>query len=195
MEAKGTHNWWMIGFFIVLFVAEFERELLVIASNDAEPLVSKSIYSFGDLAVAEGQWVRADGGDTLTPNAVHFQCRRSEGACYAASYRTHEDRVYRPELDRFDAEFGTDSITMASRGDCVTTVTRIDLATQEAVQTRIKSDGWRESFANTPELLKSCQALEDRIVSRLSGWDDPALKRDPLEGHFVPLLKAVAALL
>ena len=184
----------MIGFFIMLFVAEFERELLVVATNDAKPLVSKSIYTLGDFTVAEGQWVRADGGDKLTPQAVHFECRTNEGTCYAASYQTHDEYAYRPELDRFDAEFGTDSITMTSSGDCVTTVTRIDLATQEAVQTRVKTDGWRERFADTPELLRSCEILEDRLVARLSGYDDPGLEVDPLAGHFVPLISIVGAL-
>ena len=185
-----SRNWWKYGFFVLLLIAEFEREMIVIAQDpEAKPLVSQSVMSFGDTISAEGQWTRSDEGGKLLPSPLAIECSRERQECIIASYDVNGEFVSRPNLDRFNADVAANEVVIRSDNDCYSLTTRIDVAAREVSQVRQRNEGWQDAAFSDPIFKETCNNLEDRIVSRLVGYDDLSLQTDPLDGHFVPLIK------
>ncbi|WP_448661730.1 hypothetical protein ACG3SL_13760 [Sphingomonas sp. CJ20] len=179
-------NWWKVGFFVMLVLFEFAREIAVLGvATKAQPNVAASVTSFQGYTVAKGRWTRVDGGGALMPATVTIQCVRERSECVEAAVRVLGTYVSAPDVNIYPATFTKDSISYESAHHlCVTYSTRIDLKLQKVFAVRDKK-------ANATEPL--CRPTEARVEMQLGNGFDA--DREPLKSHFVPLISAFAAIL
>ncbi len=176
-------NWWKIAFFVALFAFEVAREWAVIASaQEARLVASKSVHSFGGLVSAQGMWTRLDGGDRLVPAVVRIECSRERGECREASISAHDGAVGIPSTNIYPAQFASDAVTYENTDPvCARYSVRIDLKLEKVLAVR----------TTTGNKLELCKGMEPRIEMQLGdSWDN---LEDPMKGHFVPVMRAVVA--
>ncbi|MBX7532032.1 hypothetical protein K3165_03730 [Qipengyuania sp. 1XM1-15A] len=179
---------WLIGGFVLfLLVAELVREDFVLSAKpEARPLVREMVFDFGDTVTVQGRWTRTDGGGELVPHATRIECSRSRAECIEAGYQINGLTISSIGLDRRPAVFEEGSVTMRNETPaCVIYTTRIDLQAQQAYQVRMR----KEELDTLGEEVCADMAVEDRIEMQLAGYDHPSFDKDPLEGHFVPLVR------
>lgn len=183
---KARRNWWKVAFFALLFVFELTREIAVIsAAGVAQPNSQATMFQWEGFVRAEGSWKRIDGGGKLVPGTVTIECRPERKECTEASVRVMDDYVFAPELDHFAATFTADAVTYVNDvPDCAKYSVRLDLALKKVFAVRER----KEAPANP-----NCALLEKgRIEMQLGdGYDSDT---DPLQGHFVPLLRLLGAI-
>lgn len=182
-------NWWKIGFFVMLILFEFAREIAVVASTErAQPNVSKHIFSMGGYVAARGRWRRSDGGSEIIPGVVTIVCRKETGQCVEASVSSFSGKYFgSPELDWFDANFAADTVSYENDSAlCARYAVRIDLTQKRAFATREKKPGSKD-VTGAP-----CEILEDRVAMELG--DGLSANPTPFQGHYVPLLQFTQAI-
>ena len=179
-------NWWKIGFFVLLFVFEVSREIIVIqADASAKPSVSFHLFRFRDFTSAEGVWKRTDNGGKMSSAIIKVECNQSQGSCTMVDVQMNELWVSPPNISRFDAKFTPDSITFDDdSAECVTLKFRIDLTLK-------KVNAIREQKPNTPD-NELCGKIEKRIDLTLA---NPDYSDSPTDKHFLPILSVLAAIL
>lgn len=185
-ELKRGRNWWKIAFFVLLFMFELARELLVVSSGpQARPVSRARVFAMQGYVVAEGTWKRIDGGGKLVPGTVTIECREERGECVEANTAIHDNSVFSPDLSLFKARFTAEAVTYENDfPDCARYTVRIDLKLEKTFATRER----KENPGN-----ENCAKLEPRIEMQLA---DGYEYEDPTEGHFLPLftvIKIVAA--
>lgn len=178
-------NWWKIGFFVLLFIFEFTREIAVLVSNDQSRIaVSANVFSVGGYTTASGQWVRTDGGERLLPTSVLIECNEDRAECLEVTTHMLTGSIGTPVIDRFKAEFAPGVVRYENENpDCARYSVRIDLDLEKVI-------ALRERKPNSQNV--NCQILEQRVEMALGNSYDNL--EDPLEGHFVPLIGAIAGL-
>lgn len=183
--AKPRRNWWKIAFFIALLAFELTREIAVLESaQGARPNTNAHLFSYGGYVRAQGSWKRIDGGGALVPGTVTIECHRETGRCLEASVMVSEQYVYAPEIDWFDARFSPVAISYENdRPDCARYSVRLDLKMQKVFAVRDR----KENPTNP-----NCANLERRIEMQLGDGFEPS--RTALDGHFVPIIRAIAYL-
>lgn len=183
--AKPRWNWWKIGFFIALFAFELTREYAVLAeAQGAMPNAFANVYGTEGYAAAQGQWTRIDGGDRLVPATVTIQCRQERGECIEVSTMVYDDYVSAPDVDLFRASFSPQAVTYENDiPECARYSVRIDLRLQQVLAARE-----RKERPTNP----ACANMERRIEMRLADSNDS--RPNALDGHFVPLIRIVAAI-
>ena len=182
---KSRRNWWKIAFFIALLAFELTREIAVLESaQGAQPNTNAHLFSYGSYVRAQGSWKRIDGGGALVPGTVTIECQRETGRCLEASVMVSEQYVYAPEIDWFDARFSPDAVSYENdRPDCARYSVRLDLKMQKVFAVRDR----KENPSNP-----NCANLERRIEMQLG--DGFESSRTALDGHFVPIIGAIAYL-
>lgn len=176
-------NWWKIGFFVILIAFEFAREGAVLEGSTPPTIAANASVSYSEPYVfARGRWTRVDKDEDLVPSSVYIECNELSGECIEASVAVWDDAVGTPQVSRFPAKFSNDSVSYQNEFPaCVTYSTRIDLKLKKAFAVRQHKE-------DMPDDL--CKGTEERIEMVLGdGW---RTKKDPLEGHFVPLISLVA---
>ena len=193
MEERQGRNWWKIGFFVLLFLLEVAREIVVIAgSAEAEPIVREHFLSGDGYTSASGTWKRADGGDPLNKGGVSIRCYRARGECYEAAYNVSGLNVFEPSITIFRAAFSDDTIAFKDDSSlCMSYLTRIDLAAKQVTRVRTKKALKGDEPGLSPEMQELCDRSEDRIEMVLSGYTIEDSIRDPTEGHFVPVFSFI----
>ena len=139
------------------------------------------IFTISGYTEADGQWLRIDGGGTLVPQLVRFQCDEARKECIGAGVMDLDGTVMPPNIDRFPATFSDGIISFSDDAPvCAVYQYRIDTKLNKAFAVREKR--------KNPEkpLIGSCDTLEDRIEMMLGGGLDLPEKL-PTEGHFVPI--------
>ena len=182
---KPRRNWWKAAFFVVLIAFELTREFAVLAGAEgARPNTPAHLFSYDGYVNAQGSWKRIDGGGALVPGTVTIECQRETGRCLEASVMVSEQYVYAPEIDWFDARFSPDAVSYENdRPDCARYSVRLDLKMQKVFAVRDR----KENPSNS-----NCANLERRIEMQLG--DGFEFSRTGLDGHFVPIIGAIAAL-
>lgn len=182
---KPRRNWWKAAFFVVLIAFELTRELAVLAGAEgARPNTHAHLFSYGGYVSAQGSWKRIDGGGALVPGTVTIECQRETGRCLEASVMVSEQYVYAPEIDWFDARFSPDAVSYENDlPDCARYSVRLDLKMQKVFAVRDR----KENPSNP-----NCANLERRIEMQLG--DGFESSRTALDGHFVPIIGAIAYL-
>lgn len=179
-------NWWKIAFFVMLLLFEGAREAAVLAeAQGAVPNGIAIVSSYGGFTTAKGRWTRIDRGDRLVPAVVTIDCRQDMGQCIEASSMVHDEYVYSPEINWFDARFADDAVTYESDApDCARYSVRIDLKLKKAFAVRERKDNPKNA---------NCATLESRIEMQLG---DPYESGTDLgKGHFVPIFSMIRAAL
>lgn len=179
-------NWWKIGFFLMLVLFEFAREWAVLASFP-EPKIATNAYvgSYGGFTTAKGRWVRLDGGGSMVPSAVNIECSQERGECLEVVANMMDGYLGSPEVDRFDATFGSDAVSYENDNpDCAKYRVRIDLKLKKVIAVRERKDNPKNEM---------CAKLEPRIEMTLG--DGYQRNEDPTAGHFVPLIDALGFVL
>lgn len=178
-------NWWKIGFFVMLLVFEFTREILVIENAvPPQPNVSVNLFHVRDYTTVSGVWKRTDGGEELVPALMTIQCRESDGYCTEVSTHFDKQYVFPAHLTRLEAEFQSDMITYVNdTALCVQYVTRLDLKLKKVSMVREAK----------PDAGKLCQGVEKRIEATLGDGFTPA--QDFTKGHFLPILSGLKLIL
>lgn len=176
-------NWWKLGFFVCLVLFELVREFAVVAgATGARPSVMALLYSSDGYVRAQGSWKRIDGGDQLIPTVVTIECDRQTGVCLEVSANINDNYVSAPEIDRFNATFADNSVTYENDNpDCARYAVRMDLVMKKVFSVRERKENRKNP---------NCKLLESRIEMQLSDGLD--LQRDPLKGHFVPMLQLLS---
>lgn len=185
VSPKPHRNWWKAAFFVVLLAFELTREIAVLgAAEGARPNTNAHLFSYGGYVRAQGSWKRIDGGGALVPGTATIECQRETGRCLEASVRVSEQYVYAPEIDWFDARFSQDAVSYENdQPDCARYSVRLDLKMQKVFAVRDR----KENPSNP-----NCANLERRIEMQLGDGFEPS--RTTLDGHFVPIFRAIAAL-
>ncbi len=185
IEPKPRRNWWKAAFFVALVAFELTREIAVLAGSEgARPNTSVQLFSYGDHISAQGSWKRIDGGGALVPGVVAIECQRETGRCLEASVTMSGQYVYAPEIDWFDAQFSPDAVSYENDfPDCARYSVRLDLKMKKVFAVRDR----KENPSNP-----NCANLERRIEMQLG--DGYESSRDSLDGHFVPIIRAIVAL-
>lgn len=180
---SSKRNWWKIGFFIAVFAFELMRELFVIqAAEGARPNAMAIVHGDDDYAEAQGSWMRLDGGSALVPGVVRISCRAATAECVEVSVTVNERYVHAPDISRFAATFGPGTVSYTNDvPDCATYTVRIDLKMEKAFAVRQKR----------PDASGPCALLERRIEMQLVDGHALSENIDPLEGHFVPIVRLV----
>lgn len=185
-KPKARRNWWKIGFFVALLAFEVTREIAVIeGSAEAQPNAYFSMFNAGTFATAEGSWKRIDGGEKLMPTTVRIQCWRDQGSCIEAYSSVMNGYFYPPDIDYFDAKFDGDAITYDNQSPkCASYSVRLDFKLKKVIAVRTKK----------PDAPKpDCNVLSDgRVEMQLANSYE---YRNPAEGHFVPVISALGAIL
>ena len=170
---------WKIAFFVALFAFEAARETVVINANHPVRFATSAVVnSYGDYIVAQGRWVRMDGGgDRLIPNVTSIQCNRTDQTCRMTDVTAYNGYVSEPTTSVYNATFTPDSASFADSDPvCVTTSYRIDVKLKKAFEVRDKKSGVAD---------KGCTGMESRIEGQLGdGWQK---SDESLDGHFVPI--------
>lgn len=183
--AKARRNWWKPAFFVVLIAFEIARESAVVsAAAGPVPNTFARIYSSDGFVTAEGTWKRIDGGGELVPSTVSIECRQQTGQCLEATTSIYDDHVFPPDLSYSRATFAEDSVSYVNDfPSCATYSVRIDLRMKKAFAVREK-----KANVSNPD----CSRLEERIEMQLANGRD--IKKDPLNGHFVPIFRLLSAI-
>lgn len=178
-----SRNWWKWGFFVVLFLLELAREVLVIQMAHTPTGPSLFIHSSDQHIHAEGMWVRTDKGQHILQNAVIIECRDDMGVCIE-SQTNLEEPVASPNISISSIKERTPYFVAYQIDDsiCARYETRIDLQQKRAFSTR---------FNKAPHVA-NCKGLEHRI--------DLELVDGPLHGNmdmaksesFLPLLRTLS---
>jgi hypothetical protein len=181
-HSKQRQNPWKIAFFVALFACEIMREITVLITlPSATPSTDAFFYSQEGYVQAMGSWKRIDGGERLAASTVTIECNRNSGRCLEASVRIDRQNVYAPDLAWFDAKFSLDAVSYENDWPaCVRYSVRLDLNMKKALAVRER----KENPTNA-----NCAKSERRIEMQLGDGYDPT--RDSLNGHFVPLLRAI----
>lgn len=179
-------RWWKIGFFVLLFVFELTREVAVMWANQTPQMsVNKLVKQYGQFVMAQGRWIRSDGGGRLIPLMAVISCDRETGKCEETTVTTNDNYVNTPDTSRYEATFTPDLVTYVNDDpDCVRYTTRLDLKMETASQVRERK----------PSTNPNCAIKEKRMEMRL---DDGFQREDSklaLEGHFLPIIKTLTAL-
>lgn len=185
--ARRGRNWWKLAFFVLLVAFELAREFAVLsAAEGAQPNSNGTVFEYNGYVKAQGSWTRIDGGGAMAPGTVTIECRPEEGRCLEASVMISERYVYAPDLDYFDATFSPQAVAYENENPvCARYAVRIDLRLKKVFAVRERKEDAKEP---------QCALLEKgRIEMQLGKGFDP--ERDPLEGHFVPLIQILAAIL
>ncbi len=180
-------NWWKIGFFIMLVLFEFTREIAVIA-GDPPPRVATSQYVGTTLGytLAKGRWARIDGGGKLLPGATSIQCDEEKAQCVEATASMFDGYVSDPDVSTYDAKFTTDQISYENADPiCARYNVRVDLKLKKVFAVRE-----RKPF--NPK-FPQCKNLEPRIEMTLA--DGYQRDEEPFGTHFVPMLRSIGWLL
>lgn len=178
-------NWWKIGFFVMLFAFEFVREIAVLNINNPPTIIANAtVGQLGPYISARGRWTRLDKDEDLVPSSVSIECNEASKECTEASVMVLDGGVGTPNVSRFPAKFEQDSVSYQNDTPaCVTYSTRIDLKLKKAFSVRD-----HKKDAQNDEL---CKGTEERIEMVLGdGWKT---KKDPLDDHFVPFMRVLAA--
>ncbi|MBM6577134.1 hypothetical protein KCP91_12195 [Microvirga sp. SRT01] len=179
-------NWWKIGFFVMLLLAEFAREWAVIASNEtARIAVSASMVSVGDYTVASGRWQRTDGGGSLTPSATQIECFESEGRCRESNVTVIDNGVGAPDTSTYQATFSPEAINYENNDPvCARYSVRMDRKLEKVFALRQRKPDTKD---------QACNQLENRIEMALSdGWTNDD---NTFDSHFVPVMRGLIAIL
>lgn len=177
-KAKPIHNWWKVGFFVMLFLFEMAREWAVIATYAPPKFsVSKHIGRVQTLVSATGRWRRTDGGSDLIPGAVRITCWEDRGVCHEISYNILNGNAGTPDMSTYDAKFTGDRVTYENDvPTCARYQVTIDLNVERVFALR-----QRKADATDP----ACESLERRVEMELAdGWEP----YNPPREHFVPLV-------
>lgn len=191
MDKPVGRNWWKIGFFVLLFLLEVAREIIIIA-NDAEarPLVGERFFSYDGSASATGTWKRTDGGEPLNKAAVSIRCDRDRGECYEAAYNIDGLNVFEPSINIHPAVFSDKEITFTDDSSlCMSYSTRLDLASEKVTRVRLKKVLRGDEPRLPPDWKELCDTSEARIEMGLSGYSAKDNLADPSEEHFLPVLR------
>lgn len=178
-------NWWKMGFFVMLILFELAREFAVVGSDEgAQPNGSKVIYATGDYVVAQGRWLRSDGGSPIVPSTVTIECERNRGQCVEVSVTAIGKHFFAPTLDWFDATFTPQGVSYENDNPaCARYSVQIDTVQKRAYATRN-----REAHPKNA----NCEKMEERVAMELGDGYLP--DQDPLKGHFVPFFQLLAAI-
>lgn len=182
-------NWWKIGFFLLLIAFEIAREAAVLASEDRPKLlVSKAVLGSGDYITAQGRWRRTDGGDPLTPSLTRIDCDRAQGTCRVIEVIIHDDYVWPPDVDEFEAQFVADGARYSWEAGCVRYDVRLDTSTSQATSVRSILPPSEQNSAS------GCQSvLDDRIEMVLSDGTSSELGDFKLpRDQFLPIARFVS---
>lgn len=185
---RKRRNWWKYAFFVMLFLFEGAREVVVLESDTkAKPNVQELQWVFGPAGFriinAEGMWQRVDGGEKLAPSTVHIECNEERKECLEVTASMIGDSVFVPDLMRFHATFAPDVVSYENDFPaCAKYQVRVDLRLKKVFAVREKKVVPKNQAALCNTLL------EDRIAMQLaaSGYEQPSLN-----GHFVPLFSAL----
>lgn len=180
-------RWWKIGFFVLLFVFEFTREVAVMNAYQTPQLaVLKLVKHYGQFVMAEGRWIRSDrGGDRLIPLMAVIRCDRETSKCEETTVNTHDNYVNTPDTSRYEATFTPDMVSYVNDdADCVRYTTRIDLKMENASQMRERK----------PSTNPQCAIMEKRMEMRLDDGYQHEDSKVALKGHFLPIIQALIAL-
>ena len=187
-QATRRWNWWKVAFVIVLLAFEIMRELFVL--NEAEgavPNETAHVFSYQGFVQVQGSWKRIDGGGSLVPGTVTIECTQETGRCLEASSMISDKYVFAPEVSWFDASFTLEAVSYVNDvPDCARYSVRIDLEMKKAFAVRQKK-------ANPTN--ENCKLLEERIEMQIADGYETHTAKDPFEGHFVPLVKLLAAVI
>jgi hypothetical protein len=193
MDKPVGRNWWKIGFFVLLFLLEVAREIIVIANTaEAEPYVRKDLLLYDGYAGVSGVWKRTDGGDPLVKTVANIQCYRDRGECYEAAYRLEGLNSTEPSLNIFPATFTAEAISFDDASSiCMTYSTRIDLKSEKVTRIRVKKPLTGKEVGMTPDLMEVCEGNEARIEMELSEYKTADRFKDPSKDHFLPIYSLV----
>lgn len=180
---RQRRNWWKVAFFVVLLGFEFTREFAVVSFEETRLVSAKTVSHFKGLVRAKGVWQRADTGSPLVPTAVNIVCSKYTRVCTEASVTVMDGEVMPPELNFFRSTY-TDGAVVYTHDDaaCVRYSVRIDWALEQAFALRELKEDATSSV---------CDVAERRTQMRLVGSHE--IKRDMMDGHFVPLLRLTQA--
>lgn len=173
---------------MAIFAFELAREIAVIeGAAGAKPNVQNLVGSFGPegsrFITATGRWERNDGGDKLVPTTVTIQCREELGQCIEATTTIIDQSVFAPDVSFYPAKFGDGTVTYTNDDpSCARYSVRIDVKLKLAV-------ALRERKVATGD----CARLEPSLRSQLVGTDYGESKK-MLDGHFLPIMKLIAAM-
>lgn len=177
-------NWWKIGFFAMLVAFEFTREVAVLSINSPTTIIGNAWVSETERYVfARGKWTWLDKEEDLVPASISIECDKALRECMEASVMILDNAVGTPNVSRFPASFDQNSVIYEnSTAACVTYSTRIDLKLKRVFAVRQQKQDAEGEL---------CEGTEDRIEMTLGdGWRN---KKDPLEGHFLPIMSLLAA--
>ena len=154
-------------------------------AQGAQPNSYANLFTYDGYVRAQGSWKRIDGGSPLVPGTVTIECQRETRRCLEASVMLSGQYVYAPELDWFEARFSPDAVSYENdRADCARYLVRLD------IKMRYKVFAVRDRKENPTN--PNCANLERRIEMQLGDGFEPG--RPALDGHFVPIIKAIAYL-
>lgn len=175
-------NWWKIGFFVLLFVLEVCREIIVIQANPMPSIAANDyVGSFGGHTKATGRWQRTDGGSKLVPGATTIQCSQERGECLEVTAHWFDGYVGTPEIDTFPATFADDLISYRNDiPDCAVYTVRIDLALKKVFAVR-----QRKTNPGNP----MCAKLEERVEMTLGRGFQPSDRN--VNEHFLPVVNTL----
>lgn len=178
-------NWWKIGFFVMLVVFEFTREIAVISSDPPAKVATNAyVGSTSGYTRATGRWTRVDGGSQLMPGATLIQCDEQKGQCVETTSTLFNGYVTPPEVTTFDAKFSPEAVNYENDlPECARYSVRIDLKLKKvfALRERVKNP-------KNP----NCASLERRIEMTLG--DGFVRGENPLGDHFVPILRGLVGI-
>lgn len=186
-SAKRPRNWWIFAFIVAALAFELTREMLVLTSAQGpRPGARGFVYGDQTFVQAEGTWQRIDGGEQVLPGIVTIQCLSETSSCIEASTTFMDDVIPGIDVTVFDAEFTSDSVSYTNDlPNCVNYVVRIDLKLKKAFSVRQTKKNEKSDL---------CSGLEPRIEMQLSNGFDVGKGLNPMDGHFVPLLRALSGL-
>lgn len=180
-------NWWKVAFFAMLIAFELAREIAVVeAASTAQANVQLMVWNHGAIGNryinATGSWRRNDGGDKLAPTAVAIHCREEQGECIEVTSTLMDKYVFAPDMNRYPAQFGPDGVTYLNEdATCARYQVRVDLKLQQVFALRQRKN-----------IKGDCARIEPRMALQLAAA--PAPDAFSLDGHFVPLIKLIAAI-
>ena len=183
---KKQRNWWKYAFFVALLAFELAREIAVLASaRGAVPNGSAVFSASRGYVTVTGRWRRSDGAREPKPSLVRIECEESTRKCVEAHVTTHDEFVYAPELDWFEAKFTPEAVTYENDNpDCATYRVRLDFQMERAFSVRERKENPENPY---------CKTLEPRLSLEIGDAYDPAA--NTFKGHFVPLMSALAFIL
>lgn len=186
MRERGT-NWWKLSTIAMVIAFEIARESAVIdAYRPAQAAAIFSVYRWYDNTTVEGQWKRIDGGkEPSNPETVKIECYKDKGQCIQASINT-EDGPYvtPPDVSVNNAIFNKNGISYKREFPCVVKIVRIDLIQEAVVQYQLR---------NKEQKFFSCDGKFAPVKEKLGNSYD--VIRDPMAGHFVPIMSGLRAVL